>query len=102
MGSADIIEFYGLSGYLKSGEGDIIKFKNGQNTNNNFSPGSGSVRSHSATPDPKPEGKKENEYQHHLVRHREPETSSSLEWLPLRCDSNSTRKTRRSRRKIIS
>ena len=58
MGSADIIEFYGLSGYLKSGEGDIIKFKNGQNTNNNFSPGSGSVRSYSATPDPKPEGKK--------------------------------------------
>lgn len=43
MGSADIIEFYGLSGYIKSGQGGIIEFKSGQHTNNNFSPGSKSV-----------------------------------------------------------
>ena len=55
MGSADIIEYYGLSGALKSGQGNIIKFKSGQNTNNEFSP-VGSIHSSTPTRTPTPRG----------------------------------------------
>ena len=55
MGSADIIEYYGLSGALKSGQGNIIKFKSGQNTNNEYSP-VGSIHSSTPTRTPTPRG----------------------------------------------
>ena len=55
MGSADIIEYYGLSGALKSGQGNIIKFKSGQNTNNEYSP-VGSIHSSTPARTPTPRG----------------------------------------------
>ena len=55
MGAADIIEFYGLSEYIKSGQGGSIKFKSGQNTNNEYSP-VGEIRSSTPGRTPTPRG----------------------------------------------